>query len=378
MNEVYNLYAVDCEGYGKQRAGGLALLWKKDVDLTISRASLNHIDFAAVFPEIDGAVFITCLYGYPQGALKYQTWSLLTSVAKDIDKPWMVIGDINQVLGPEDKTGGNPVDLLEIDTARICLEVCNLKEIEWCGSRFTWSNRRKHPDSIEEHLDRAFSNNAWSKVWNYSMVSHLPRYSSDHCPIILDSSMRTNGDVRRKKKKRLYRFEQYWLQNDDCETVVQHSWIPGREVTDNIKHVGEALRDWSESTFGNLSKRIAQLNKRTANLQSGQEWNGQYVWVHELFTVTGAWNKELLYCIFSSHEAEAILQIPRIQSNRDDAQIWNLGLVLDLLYAIWSRRNRWVHDQMMQDFAGTLRYADSLVVQDLTKQQNIFMEKQIS
>ncbi|KAK7245124.1 hypothetical protein RIF29_39958 [Crotalaria pallida] len=290
--------------------------------------------FGAVFPEIDGAVFITCLYGYPQGALKYQTWSLLTSVAKDIDKPWMVIGDINQVLGPEDKTGGNPVDLLEIDTTRICLEVCNLKEIEWCGSRFTWSNRRKHPDSIEEHLDRAFSNNAWSKVWNYSMVSHLPRYSSDHCPIILDSSMRTNGDVRRKKKKRLYRFEQYWLQNDDCETVVQHSWIPGTEVTDNIKHVGEALRDWR------------------------------------------AWNKELLYCIFSSHEAEAILQIPRIQSNRDDAQIWNLGLVLDLLYAIWSRRNRWVHDQMMQDFARTLRYADSLAVQDLTKQQNILLKNE--
>ncbi|KAK7268413.1 hypothetical protein RIF29_21111 [Crotalaria pallida] len=165
--------------------------------------------------------------------LKYQTWALLASMAKDVDEPWLVIGDINQVLGPENKMEGNPVDLAKIDNARTCLEVCNMKDIDWVGQKFTWCNRRKQPDTIEEHIDKAFSNTTWSQVWNYSKVSHLPRYSSDHSPIILDALMRTNQDARKKEK--------------------------------------ETIQDWSGTTFGNMSKRIVQLRNRLAELQSQRQ-----------------------------------------------------------------------------------------------------------
>ncbi|KAK7268410.1 hypothetical protein RIF29_21108 [Crotalaria pallida] len=203
--------------------------------------SLNHIDFSVTTPEVDIALNVTCLYGYHQMPLKYQTWALLASMAKDVDEPWLVIGDINQVLGPENKMEGNPVDLAEIDNARTCLEVCNMKDIDWVGQKFTWCNRRKQPDTIEEHIDKAFSNTTWSRVWNYSKVSHLPRYSSNHSPIILDALMRTNQDAR-KKKKRLYRFEQFVLRNEKSESVVKHLWIPGKEVSENIRHVGKFFR----------------------------------------------------------------------------------------------------------------------------------------
>jgi exonuclease III len=35
--------AVSCKGFGKERAGGLACLWRDDWDVVISSFSLNHI-----------------------------------------------------------------------------------------------------------------------------------------------------------------------------------------------------------------------------------------------------------------------------------------------------------------------------------------------
>ncbi|KAK7243640.1 hypothetical protein RIF29_38446 [Crotalaria pallida] len=45
------------------------------------------------------------------------------------------------------------------------------------------------------------------------------------------------------------------------------------------------------------------------------------------------------------------------------------GLVLDLIYAIWWRRNKWVHDGIWQTFPSTLDYASGLAVPIETKSQ---------
>lgn len=38
-------YSVDCSGEGKRRAGGLTLLWHRDVEVDIISSSLHHISF---------------------------------------------------------------------------------------------------------------------------------------------------------------------------------------------------------------------------------------------------------------------------------------------------------------------------------------------
>ncbi|KAK7268627.1 hypothetical protein RIF29_21329 [Crotalaria pallida] len=56
--------------------------------------------------------------------------------------------------------------------------------------------RRKFPITIEELLDRAFINMAWSQRWNFSMVSDLPHHLLDHCSILMESSSWPRGDKR--------------------------------------------------------------------------------------------------------------------------------------------------------------------------------------
>lgn len=38
------MLAVDCEGDGRRRRGGVGLLWTEECDVTIQSFSLNHID----------------------------------------------------------------------------------------------------------------------------------------------------------------------------------------------------------------------------------------------------------------------------------------------------------------------------------------------
>ena len=42
--DLANVIAVDCEGEGRQRAGGLACLWDNTLHVDIAFVSTNHID----------------------------------------------------------------------------------------------------------------------------------------------------------------------------------------------------------------------------------------------------------------------------------------------------------------------------------------------
>ncbi|KAK7259326.1 hypothetical protein RIF29_24930 [Crotalaria pallida] len=105
-----------------------------------------------------GTMHITCLYGFPKCTQKMKTWDLLVNLRRTDEAPWLVIGDYNQILGPDDKVGGNLVGLNEIDAANRALLSCSLVEMDTMGYRYTWCNKRKSPHTIEEKLDRGFAN----------------------------------------------------------------------------------------------------------------------------------------------------------------------------------------------------------------------------
>ncbi|KAK7259820.1 hypothetical protein RIF29_25435 [Crotalaria pallida] len=297
-----NLYGVDCSGNGNSRAGGLVLLWHNGITVTILSSSSNHIDARIVTSE-EGVVFhATFLYGYPNGHDKKHTWDLLSRLKRNSSDPWVVIGDYNQILGPEDKVGGAGCDFAEIQAARDCLHECGLTEVGFVGSRFTWCNRRKSPDTIEERLDRAFANQSWLDIWQFSLINNLPRHRSDHSPISLDASTRPKKQRRCKKKR--YRFEQVWIHYEELVEVVKHSWISSDSVAGNIERVGANLLEWGEKKNGD--ENLHGIHKVS-----------ELIWPH-----SKSWNINLLHQIFSPYEANMISQIPLSLRNNKDVQIW--------------------------------------------------------
>ncbi|KAK7266044.1 hypothetical protein RIF29_18683 [Crotalaria pallida] len=139
------------------------------------------------------------------------------------------------------------------------------QKVDSLGSLFTWCNRGKFPNRVEDRLDRAFANPAWYTLWHSSIITNLTKYVSDHCPILLECCLNP-GNISRKKNK-LYRLENFWLSNEECETIVHHSWVPSREITLNINQVGTSLLDCSRKTFGSIPKRIKECREKLKNLQ---------------------------------------------------------------------------------------------------------------
>jgi exonuclease III len=85
--EMPNMVTVD----SIRARGGLALFWKKEIDVTIKSFSNYHID--SVIKEEDGLLWrFTGIYGESRSEEKEATWELLRTLRVQNDLPWLCSG----------------------------------------------------------------------------------------------------------------------------------------------------------------------------------------------------------------------------------------------------------------------------------------------
>ena len=77
---------------------------------------------------------------------------------------------------------------------------------------------------------------------------------SDHLPILVETGGPT---IHHRRKAKLYRFEEKWLADPECEEVVQQLWnmeeeyeSPMYRLTEKIKLCRTGLVNWSKIRFG--------------------------------------------------------------------------------------------------------------------------------
>src|ERR1044072_1707730 len=70
LKDFPHFYGVDCRGDGRAKAGGLCLLWKKEVDVRIISSSCNIINFSFPVDFDPGSVQISAVYGFPESGAK--------------------------------------------------------------------------------------------------------------------------------------------------------------------------------------------------------------------------------------------------------------------------------------------------------------------
>jgi len=96
-----NLVVKDCNG----KSGGLAIFWRKEIDLHLRGTSRLYIDADVV--EADGFVWrFTGFYGEPKSEKKDLSWKVLRTLSAARRRPWLCVGDFNEVLLGCEKEGG--------------------------------------------------------------------------------------------------------------------------------------------------------------------------------------------------------------------------------------------------------------------------------
>ncbi|XP_057760091.1 uncharacterized protein LOC130980424 [Arachis stenosperma] len=210
-----NIAGIDCEGDGRSRAGGLAVMWDSSIVLEVSSMSLNHIDMRVKVAEAGQQWRVTGFYGNSDAANKQKSWDLLSSLGKSQNMPWLVFGDFNQILEQKEKTGGLSVSYSQMKGFQEVLQMNQLLDLGFVGHSFTWTNNRPGEMNIQERLDRAIATIDWKEAFPETIVRHLQRYKSDHCPLLIDVTGQENK--RRRKRPNIFRFEEMWLQNQECK-----------------------------------------------------------------------------------------------------------------------------------------------------------------
>lgn len=96
---------------------------------------------------------------------------------------------------------------------------------------------------------------------------------SDHRPVIIH----TEGSVgaqRFRRRAHNFRFEARWLQEEDCEVIVNNAWATARLTGDTttqgmLSKVAGDLRNWDVNVLGDLQKRIKNLKKDLKEVRRG-------------------------------------------------------------------------------------------------------------
>lgn len=124
------------------------------------------------------------------------------------------------------------------------------------GDSFTWPNMQVEEANILSRLNRAVANNNWCVLFPHAKIIHEVMVGSDHRPLVLVWSQ------NHRKRKRSFRFEAKWLEEDSCVSTVEGAWAyTGRGsdmfcLVQKMANCKEELNRWSRENVGNSKVEI--------------------------------------------------------------------------------------------------------------------------
>lgn len=96
-------------------------------------------------------------------------------------------------------------------------------------------------------------------------VTHLPKFKSDHCPLLL----KLNSEIVRIRRNKDFKFFAPWVTHKDFSSVVMNSWVPSRNWEDNVKNFVGNIKGWNMEVFGSINnnkikllRELEEINKR--------------------------------------------------------------------------------------------------------------------
>jgi hypothetical protein len=134
------------------------MVWRKEVQVHRIFACPNYIDIRIV-EEANKEWGFTGMYGEFKWDEKYKTWDRFRSLHQQNNLPWIVMGDLNEILFDSEKEGGRVRPQRFIKAFHDTLDDCQLSDVGYVGDMFTW-----HRGAMRERLERGVANIDWSQM----------------------------------------------------------------------------------------------------------------------------------------------------------------------------------------------------------------------
>jgi hypothetical protein len=146
-----------------------------------------------------------------------------------------------------------------------------MQDLGYSGEIFTWNNRQDDNNHIKERLDRFLASEDWMQTFPSYMNSHLVRYKSDHCPMLLEFS--TNPVCRNQKlQQKPKKYELMWSSHEEHHKIVQAAWNhAGGSLASKLAFTLDHMSSWGKQQFGNIPKRIKVVQDDLIELNNNSE-----------------------------------------------------------------------------------------------------------
>ncbi|XP_060216902.1 uncharacterized protein LOC132644331 [Lycium barbarum] len=150
---------------------------------------------------------------------------------------------------------------IETEDFRHCIDACQLMDLGFTGSIFTWWNGRSDEACIFKRLDRCLGNQALQNTYPNLQVEHLIKQGSDHNSLLI-SLKQDSGPIQKA-----FRFLNFWVEHANFLEVVKNNWDPNYNsdpfynIHQKLKKVSKAPSIWSKEAYGDIFRQIATLEE---------------------------------------------------------------------------------------------------------------------
>ncbi|CAA0818673.1 Unknown protein, partial [Striga hermonthica] len=257
-------------------AGGLLLLWSKDV--LISQIICHNFCMEVEYytPFTNKSSWIIFVYMSTAKNTREHQWDLLKGMQQKWGSSWLCAGDWNDICNPVEKRGGLPRTPTSCLGFNSFISDLGMIELKWVGYNYTWANNREHEGFVEEKLDRAFCSIDWLTEHPNATVENILRSSSDHSMLLIN----TNATPQQMKSR--FSFDKRWISKEGVNDVIAKAWnqpcegTPMYRVKEKIKATRIALIHWSRNHHSENQKKIQTLTSALEELRTAggeRDWN---------------------------------------------------------------------------------------------------------
>ncbi|CAL1405873.1 unnamed protein product [Linum trigynum] len=253
-----------CRVEATGRAGGVWVFWDGGIFSVQAVAACSQHLTLQISRGNDPPWMLSAVYTSPRQREQRVLWQGLISESKYIEIPWLLTGDFNAISRPEEKSGlpaRNTLRRCQIFTERI--NSAELVDLGFSGPKFTWS-RGDHDQTFKaSRLDRSLCNLRWNATFPNSTVIHLPRYQSDHNPILTNVILQPSQPYPAKQ----FRFEAAWMTNNTLPNLISSAWDGNVALPMALESLAGKLVHWNEEVFGDVKQRKRRLLARLKGIE---------------------------------------------------------------------------------------------------------------
>ena len=94
------------------------------------------------------------------------------------DMPMFCMGEMNEIMHPNEKHGPGRPDMRRINTLSDAVKQCGFLDLGYSGPAYTWTNKRFTSTPTFQRLGRCLANAEWCMHYPHTTVFHLPMLRS--------------------------------------------------------------------------------------------------------------------------------------------------------------------------------------------------------